>query len=89
MKLDLIEFIDVLSLETSWLEANPLWVFISFLIYASLLGLFLNAIRMSIKLEKIHKQERTKTYGRFSKDTLIVGLTIALIILSYVSYQKL
>ena len=89
MRLDLFEFIDVLSFKTSWLEGHPLWVIISFLIYASLLGLFLNAIRMSIKLEKIHKKERTKTYGRFSKDILIVGLTIALILFSYASYQKL
>ena len=89
MKLNLSQFIDVLSFEISWLEANPVWVVISFLIYATLIGLFVNAIRMSIKLEKIHKQERTKTYGRFSKDILIIGLTIALIILSYVSYQKL
>ena len=89
MELDLFEFIDILSFKTSWFEGHPLWVIISFFIYASLLGLFLNAIRMSIKHEKIHKQERTKTYGRFSKDILIIGLTIALIILSYVSYQKL
>ena len=52
MKLNLSQFIDVLSFEISWLEANPVWVVISFLIYATLIGLFVNAIRMSIKLEK-------------------------------------
>ena len=89
MRLKLGEFVKVLSFEISWLEANPLWVLISFLIYASLAGLFLNAIRMSIKFEKIHEEERKKTYGRFSKDVLIIGLITAIIIFSFGMYQRL
>ena len=78
MKLKLSEFAEVLSFEISWLEGHPVWVFLSFLIYASIIGLFLNAIRMSIKFEKVHKERRSKTYGQFSKDLLIIGLFIAL-----------
>ena len=89
MKLNLSQFIDVLSFEISWLEANPVWVVISFLIYATLIGLFVNAIRMSIKLEKINKQERTKTYGQFPKQILIIGFVINLSILSFAIIQKL
>tara|TARA_B100000886_G_scaffold322529_1_gene265602 strand:+ start:157 stop:426 length:270 start_codon:yes stop_codon:yes gene_type:complete len=80
MKLKLSEFIEVLSFEVSWLEGHPVWVFLSFLIYASIIGLFLNAIRMSIKFERIHEEGRSKTYGGFSKDILIIGLSIALLI---------
>ena len=89
MEFNLKDFIDVLSFEVSWLSANPIWVFFSFLIYASLASLFINAIRMSVKLEKIHEQEREKTYGRFSKDVLIIGLITAIIIFSFALYQKL
>ena len=89
MKLNLSQFIDVLSFEISWLEANPVWVVISFFIYATLIGLLVNAIRMSIKLEKIHKQERTKTYGQFPKQILIIGFVINLSILSFAIIQKL
>tara|TARA_B100001287_G_scaffold110850_1_gene93458 strand:+ start:420 stop:692 length:273 start_codon:yes stop_codon:yes gene_type:complete len=89
MKLNLSQFIDVLSFEISWLEANPVWVVISSLIYATLIGLFVNAIRMSIKLEKIHKQERTKIYGQFPKQILIIGFVITLSILSFAIIQKL
>ena len=89
MKLNLSQFIDVLSFEISWLKANPVWVVISFLIYATLIGLFVNAIRMSIKLEKINKQERTKTYGQFPKQILIIGFVINLSILSFAIIQKL
>ncbi len=88
MQLKLSEFIEVLSFETSWLEAHPLWVLISLLIYVSLAGLFFNAIRMSIKFEKIHEAERRKTYGRFSKDVLIIGLITAIIIFSFGMYQR-
>ncbi len=89
MKLNLSQFIDVLSFEISWLEANPIWVVISFLIYATLIFLFANAIRMSIMLEKIHEQERTKTYGQFPKQILIIGFFITLSILSFAIIQKL
>ena len=89
MKFNFNEFVDVMSFEVSWFEANTLWVIISLLIYLTLLGLFLNAIRMSIKFEKIHKKDREKTYGRFSKDVLMIGLTIALIILSIGIIQRL
>ena len=89
MKLKLSEFVEVLSFEISWLEANPVWVVISFFIYATLIGLLVNAIRMSIKLEKIHKQERTKTYGQFPKQILIIGFVINLSILSFAIIQKL
>ena len=89
MKLNLSQFIDVLSFEISWLEANPFWVVISFLIYATLIFLFANAIRMSIMLEKIHEQERTKTYGQFPKQILIIGFVITLSILSFAIIQKL
>jgi len=82
------DFIEVLSFETSWLQAHPLFVLLSILIYASLAGLFLNAIRMSIKFEKIHEKERRKTYGRFSKDVLIIGLIAAIIIFSFGMYQR-
>ena len=78
MKLKLSEFVEVLSFEISWLEGHPVWVFLSFLIYASIIGLFLNAIRMSIKFERIHEEGRSKTYGGFSKDLLIIGLIVAL-----------
>ena len=80
MKLNLSEFIEVLSFEISWFEGHPIWVFLSFLIYASIIGLFLNAIRMSIRFERIHEEGRSKTYGGFSKDLLIIGLIIALLI---------
>ena len=88
MKLRLSEFIEVLSFETSWLEAHPLWILVSFLIYATLAGLFFNAIRMSVKFEKIHEEERRRTYGRFSKDVLIIGLILAIIIFSFGIYQR-
>ena len=78
MKLKLSEFVEVLSFEISWFEGHPIWVFLSFLIYASIIGLFLNAIRMSIKIERIHEEGRSKTYGGFSKDLLIIGIIIAL-----------
>ena len=45
-------FTEVLNFEVSWLEANLFWVFLSTLIYLTLIGLFLNAIRMSIQFEK-------------------------------------
>ena len=89
MQLKLNDFVEVLSFETPWLEAHPLWVLVSLLIYVSLAGLFFNAIRMSIKFEKIHEEERRKTYGRFSKDVLIIGLVTAIIILSFGMYQRL
>ena len=89
MKLELNDFVKVLSLETSWLEAHPIWILLSAFIYASLAGLFINAIRMSIKFERIHEQERRKTYGRFSKDVLILGLIIAIIIFIFGMYQRL
>ena len=89
MKLNFSQFADVLSFKISWFEANPLWVVICLLIYATLIVLFVNAIRMSIKFEKIHEQEREKTYGQFPKEILIVGFTTTLIILSYSIIQKL
>ena len=54
MKLELNDFVRVLSFETSWIEAHPIWILLSAFIYASLAGLFINAIRMSIKFERIH-----------------------------------
>ena len=69
MRSKLSEFVEVLSFEISWLEANPLWVLVSFLIYASLAGLFLNAIRMSIKFEKIHEEERKNLWQVFKRCT--------------------
>ena len=80
MKLKLSEFVEVLSFEISWFAGHPIWVFLSFLIYVTIIGLFINAIRMSIKFEKIHEEGRSKTYGGFSKDLLILGLIIALVI---------
>ncbi len=88
MEFNLRSFLDVLSFETSWLEAHPFWVLLSLIVYMSLAGLFLNAIRMSIKYEKIHGEERRKTYGRFSKDVLIIGLITAIIIFSFGMYQR-
>ena len=81
-------FIKVLSFEVSWLDANFLWIFLSTLIYVTLLGLFLNAIRMSILFEKKNSLERSKTYGSFFKGVLFIGLLTAIVIFSYSFYLR-
>ena len=81
-------FAEVLSFKVSWLDANLLWVFLSALIYISLVGLFLNAIRMSIQFEKKNSLERSKTYGSFFKGVLFIGLLTAIVIFSFSFYLR-
>ena len=65
MDLNLKSFIEVFSFEVSWLEANLLWVFLSSVIYLTLVGFFLNAIRLSIEYEiKNRLENRLNKIGR-------------------------
>ena len=81
-------FTEVLNFEVSWLDANLFWVFLSTLIYLTLIGLFLNAIRMSIQFEKKNSFERSKTYGNFFKGVLFIGLITAMVIFSFSIYVR-
>ena len=80
MDLNLKSFIEVFSFEVSWLEANLLWVFLSSIIYLTLIGFFFNAIRLSIEYEIKNRLERKKIYGNFFKGVLFIGLITALIV---------
>ena len=81
-------FIEVFSFEVSWLEANLLWVFLSSIIYLTLVGFFLNAIRLSIEYEIKNRLERKKIYGNFFKGVLFIGLVTALIVFSFSIFSR-
>ena len=81
-------FIEVFSFEVSWLEANLLWVFLSSVIYLTLVGFFLNAIRLSIEYEIKNRLERKKIYGNFFKVVLFIGLVTALIVFSFSIFSR-
>ena len=88
MNLNLTSFIEVFSFEVSWLEANLLWVFLSSVIYLTLVGFFLNAIRLSIDFEIKNRLERKKIYGNFFKGVLFIGLITALTIFSFSIFSR-
>tara|TARA_X000001036_G_scaffold257142_1_gene239136 strand:+ start:84 stop:353 length:270 start_codon:yes stop_codon:yes gene_type:complete len=88
MDLNLKSFVEVFSFEVSWLEANLLWVFLSSVIYLTIIGFFLNAIRLSIEFEYKNRLERKKIYGNFFKGVLFIGLITALIIFTISMYSR-
>ena len=88
MDFNLKSFIEVFSFEVSWLEANLLWVFLSSVIYLTLVGFFLNAIRLSIEYEIKNRLERKKIYGNFFKGVLFIGLVTSLIVFSHSIFSR-